>query len=62
MTTPARYDLREDETGWTVFDLWTGLPVIIDHDPLVGLDVQDADEIAEWLTWFADRGDRTIYQ
>jgi len=61
-TTPARYDLREDSEGWTVFDVWTGEPVVVDMAVQTGLDIQDADELAEWLTWFSDRGDRTVLQ
>jgi hypothetical protein len=62
ITRLARYDLRKDPRGWTVVDVWTGQPVMIDDLPLIGLEVQDADEVAEWLTWFADHGDRSIRQ
>lgn len=62
MTTPARYDLREDSEGWTVYDLWTGAPVAINEVLQIGLDIQDADELAEALTWLADHGDRTVKQ
>lgn len=58
----ARYDLREDLEGYTVFDVWTGAPVIIKGVPQVGLEVQDADELAEALTWLADHGDRNVLQ
>lgn len=58
----ARYDLRKDREGYTVFDVWTGAPVIIKGMPQVGLEVQDADELAEALTWLADRGDREVRQ
>jgi hypothetical protein len=30
--------------------------------PQIGLDIQDADELAEALTWLADRGDRKVLQ
>ena len=60
--TPARYDLREDAEGWTVFDIWTGEPVVVGMVLQIGLDIQDADELAEWLTRFSDRGDRTVLQ
>jgi len=62
MTTPARYDLREDSEGWTVFGVWTGEPAVINFVPQTGLDIQDADELAELLTRLADRGDRSIRQ
>ena len=58
----ARYDLREDDHGWTVFDMWTGVPVVYRGMPQIGLDIQDADELAEALTWLADRGDRSVLQ
>jgi len=58
----ARYDLQEDEHGWTVVDVWTGATVIIHGVPQVGLDVQDADELAEALTWLSDHGDREVRQ
>jgi hypothetical protein len=45
----ARYDLRKDQAGWTVFDIWTGAPVIYRGMPQVGLEAQDADELAEAL-------------
>ena len=61
-TTPARYDLREDSEGWTVFDIWTGEPAVIHLVPQTGLDIQDAAELAELLTWLADRGDRSVRQ
>jgi hypothetical protein len=32
-----------------VFDLFTGEPVVISDVPQIGLDVQDADELAELL-------------
>jgi hypothetical protein len=62
MTKLARYDLREDAEGWTVYDVWTGEPAVIALVPQTGLDVQDADEIAEWLTYMSDRGARWVLQ
>ncbi len=46
---PQRYDIREDREGWPVFDLFTGEPVVISDVPQMGLDIQDADELAELL-------------
>jgi hypothetical protein len=46
---PKRYDLREDSDGWTVFDIFTGEPVVISLVPQTGLDIQDADELAGTL-------------
>jgi hypothetical protein len=59
---PGRYDIREEDNGWTVFDVWTGEPVVIALVPQVGLDIQDADELAELLDNLADRGNRSIFQ
>jgi hypothetical protein len=62
MTKIARYDLREDPEGWTVYDIWTGEPAVIGMEPQTGLEIQDADEIAEWLTFMSDRGNRWVLQ
>jgi hypothetical protein len=62
MTRPACYGLREDSEGWTVFDIWTGQLVVIALIPQTGLDVQDADEMAELLSLLADRVDLKIHQ
>ena len=57
-----RYDIREDREGWTVFDLFTGEPVVISDVPQTGLDIQDADELAELLDHKAFANDRTLRQ
>ena len=57
-----RFDLRQDQEGWTVFDIWTGEPVVIAGVLQVGLEIQDADELAELLQRRADQGDRRIYE
>jgi hypothetical protein len=44
-----RYSIRQDREGWTVFDVFTGEPVVIAMVPQTGLDIQDADELAELL-------------
>ena len=49
-----RYDLREDAHGWTVFDRFTGWPVVLAGTEQSGLDIQDADEVAELLDRLAD--------
>jgi len=59
---PQRYDIREDESGWTVFDIFTGEPVVISLVPQTGLDIQDADELVELLDHKAFAGDRTLRQ
>lgn len=57
-----RYDIREDGEGWTVFDLFTGEPVVIDMVPQTGLDIQDADQLAELLDHPAMTRTRTLRQ
>jgi len=58
----SRYDIREDNDGWTVFDIFTGQPVVIGLVPQVGLDIQDADELAELLDHKAFASDRALRQ
>jgi len=58
----ARYDIRPDSEGWSVFDIWTGEPVVIAFMPQTGIDIQDADELADALNWQADHGNRLVLQ
>jgi len=47
---PDRYALREDRpTVWTVYDVFTGQPAMVDDRIMVAMDIQDADEMAELL-------------
>lgn len=57
-----RYDIREDNEGWTVFDIFTGQPAVIGGVPQVGLDIQDASDLAELLDRPAMRTDRNLRQ
>lgn len=57
-----RYDTREDEGGWTVFDIFTGQPVVIMDVPQLGLNIQDAIDLAELLDEPAMRADRNLRQ
>lgn len=57
-----RYDIREDDEGWTVFDIFTGRPVVIMDVPQTGLDIQDASDLAELLDKPAMRADRNLRQ
>jgi len=50
----ARYDIREDGSGWSVFDVWTGQTVVIALVPQTGMDIQDADELADLLNFQAE--------
>jgi len=43
------YDMRPDRVGWTVYDVETGRPVLLDDLDLVGLDVEVADELVALL-------------
>lgn len=57
-----RYDIREDREGWTVFDVFSGEPVVIHGVPQTDLDIQDADELAELLEKPAMMRDRSLRQ
>jgi len=57
-----RYDIREDDEGWMVFDIFTGQPVVISGVRQVGLDLQDASDLAELLDKPAMRADRNLRQ
>jgi len=59
---PKRYDLREDREGWTVFDIFTGEVVVIGDVPQTGLEIQDADELAELLDHKTFASDRRLRQ
>jgi hypothetical protein len=52
----SRYDLREDPFGWTVFDRFTGWPVVVAGAQQSGLNIQDADEMVEILDRLAELG------
>jgi hypothetical protein len=58
----SRYDIREDSEGWSVFDIWTGEVVVIAFTPQTGMEVQDADELADLLNHQAQRGNRLVLQ
>lgn len=59
---PQRYDIRQDREGWTVFDVFTGEPVVINMVTQTGLEVQDAEELAELLDHKAFATERTLRQ
>ena len=46
----ARYDIRADPVGWTVHDTATGAPVIIKGKSLIGLCMEEADDLADLLS------------
>jgi hypothetical protein len=51
----ARYTIRRDAFGWSVIDAMTGLVACRDNVTLSGLSVQDADDLADSLSWLARR-------
>ena len=55
-----RYDIRQDDHGWTVLDVLTSRPLIIMHVPQVGQDVRDALELVDTLDWPAIRERRSF--
>lgn len=57
-----RYAVEQDREGWTVFDIFTGQPVVIMNVLQVGLQIQDANELAELLDKPAMRADRILRQ
>ena len=44
-----RHDLRVDDIGWTIFDVFTGQPVVILEVPQTGLKIEDAQELAQLM-------------
>ena len=51
-----RYDIRKAlQGGWEVFDVITRCTVVLDGIAQTGLDVRDADEVAERLAATARR-------
>ncbi len=51
----TRYDMRRDELGWTVFDIWTGWPFFTEGAKQVGLDIEDADDLVDLLNLMHER-------
>jgi hypothetical protein len=57
----ARYDIEQDETGWTVFDIFTGQPVLVHDVPQTGLEFDDADDLADVLS-LAERKYKALHR
>jgi hypothetical protein len=55
-----RFAIRPDGKGWTVFEMWTGEPVILAQDRQVGLSEPDAQHTAGLLNERALRGDPSL--
>lgn len=51
----ARYDMRRDDEGWTVFDIWTRWPAMVKGAEQVGLDIEDADDLVDLLNILNER-------
>jgi hypothetical protein len=49
----VRYDVRQDENGWTIYDRQTDRPGSVQGHDTVGLSREDADEIADLLNTLA---------
>ena len=43
--------MRREGQGWTVFDIFTGLPAIVNDVSLTGLDVEQADDLVDLLNY-----------
>lgn len=57
-----RYAIEQDREGWTVFDIFTGQPVVVSGVPQTGLDIQDASDLVELLDKPSMRADRNLRQ
>ncbi len=45
-----RYDMQEEPDGcWSVIDVFTGQPATLDGVLMVGLDIQEADDMLDLL-------------
>lgn len=51
----ARYDIREEHEGWTVYDVWTGWPAVVHATEQTGLPLQVAEALADALTILAEK-------
>ena len=58
----VRYDFRRDALGWTVFDRYTGKPVVLNGSPQSGMSWIEAEELIQRLQRRCDGGDRSILQ
>jgi hypothetical protein len=45
----ARYNIRPDPDGWTVYDTVTGSPAAVNDATQIGLSLEDADDLADLL-------------
>lgn len=57
-----RYRLRFGESGWTVYDIWTGQTVRFATGDGSGMESQAAETLANGLNWRSRQGDRKVFQ
>ena len=50
-----RYDMRRDDEGYTVFDIWTNWPAVVFGIEQVGRDIEDADDLVDLLNQMNER-------
>jgi hypothetical protein len=55
----ARYDIRSESNGWTVYDTFTGSPAVINHVPETSLALEEADDLADLLNHSQSQRART---
>jgi len=55
-----RYALRPDQTGWTVYALWTGEPALVGGARQTGLAEADARHMLKLLNAEARKGDSSM--
>jgi hypothetical protein len=48
-----KYDMRQDDSGWTVYVIETGLTVVVEGVLQVGLDLKDADKLVDLINQLA---------
>ena len=58
----ARFALRPDRRGWTVYEVWTSEPAVIALVPQAGLSEEDAQHTADLLNRRSRNGDRSMRQ
>ena len=51
----VRYDMRRDDEGYTVFDIWTGWPALVKGAEQTGLDIELADDLVDLLNTLNER-------
>ncbi|MDB5523894.1 MAG: hypothetical protein JWM58_1657 [Rhizobium sp.] len=48
--TENRYEMRQEPDGtWTVYDIFTGLPAVVNDIPITMLTIEEADDAVDLL-------------